>query len=192
MKKTLVAIGILSMALFSGCGMKDTIDESTIQVNKDQSITGTLVEPFGESYYKLDELESMVNEEVGKYNKSAGDGAVTLGSVEMMDEQTAKVVMTYKAASDYENFNQKTLFVGTVSDAKAKGYAFVEMMAVNGEGTISEAQILEKGDSKLVITEEIGNVKVPGKITYLSGNADPVDKKTAAVKAEEVTYILYE
>ncbi len=194
MKKSLVMVSLLCMMLLVGCSLqlKDQTEKNTIQVNKDGSVTGTLVEPFTESYYKIEELERMVNEEATKYNQSAGDGAVTVTSVEMRDDGTVKVVLNYKSATDYEKFNQKTLFVGTVAEAKASGYAMEPMMAMDGSETISDTQILEKGDSKIVITEEAYDVKVSGKISYISANAEALDKKTAVVKTDAMTYIIYE
>ena len=83
MKKSLVMVSLLCMMLLVGCSLqlKDQTEKNTIQVNKDGSVTGTLVEPFTESYYKIEELERMVNEEATKYNQSAGDGAVTVSEV---------------------------------------------------------------------------------------------------------------
>ena len=109
---------------------------------------------------------------------------------------TATVVMTYDSAQSYSDFNRQALFAGTVKDAFKAGYDLnVTLFPVReGETAIEKDELLGMGEKKIAIVREAVDVKVWGKIRYLSEDAvlgDDAD--TASVTDENsLTYILFD
>ena len=197
LKKTMLLSLILAAFFLVGCSNTGDITQNTIVVNKDGSILGVIVEEFGDSKYVSDELKAMVEEEVATYNSGAGEDKITLQSYEITEEGLAKVVLKYASGSDYIAFNEEILFAGTVSEAYNAGYEFADMRSVAGDGLVLEkADVLEKGTMKIAIFQENVNIRVNGKIAYVSSGVNLVDKKEAtstdADESIELFYVIYE
>lgn len=197
LKKTMLLSLILATFLLVGCSNIGDITQNTIIVNKDGSILGVIVEEFGDSKYVSDELKAMVEEEVATYNSGAGEDKITLQSYEITEEGQAKVVLKYASSDDYKEFNEENTFAGTVSEAYDAGYEFADMRSVAGDGQVLEkADVLEKGTMKIAIFQENVNIRVNGKIVYVSSGVNLVDKKEAtstdADESIELFYVIYE
>lgn len=193
MKKSRIIIASLLMVLFlSACGEGGSTDTNTVSVDKKGVVTGTIIEDFAESYYDADELKRMVDKEIEDYNAKNGADSVTVKTYEAGDGRV-RLVMDYASYKDYAGLNEKEFFAGTVRQAYDAGYEFADVKSADGNSTLSKQEVLENGDYKLVILEEAQDVKVPGKILYMSDGVELKDNKTATVKEEGgLAYILYQ
>lgn len=199
LKKGALVVSLLCMVFMMGACNFMTADytQDTIAINKKGTISGIIVEAFDKEYYDGEELKQMINDEIAGYSGSGE--AVKLEEFEITEENNAFVNMTYQSAEDYKAFNEKELFTGTVLDAYNAGYEFVDMTSVEDSGTNLQAKdVLEKGSMNIVIFEEPVEVRVSGKIAYVSDKVTLLDKKSAKAEAaqeEESTniyYVIYE
>lgn len=189
----LAALLVASMSLLTGCSFNKSIDSNTIVIQKDGSILGVIVEVFDKDYYDADELQQKVQNDIAEYNSTAGADSIVIDKFDVSEQKQVSLQLKYKTFKDYADFNEKDLFVGTVSEAYEAGRVFTEMTSVSNQSEIlSSEDILEKGSSKLIAFEEPVNVKVNGKITYMSGGVKQVDKKEVSAEGEGTFYVLYE
>lgn len=201
MKKVVKRTMLLSLALMAflltGCSDTENVNQNTVILNKDGTVIGVIVEEFTDARYNIGELKAMVEEEVGDYNLQTGESKVTLQTFESTEEGNVKVVLKYDSVADYQAFNEETLFAGTVLEAYDAGYEFADMKSTAGDGLVlGKADVLEKGSMKIAIFSECVNVRVGGKIAYVSEGVTEVDKKEAtaveAVENAELFYVIYE
>lgn len=191
-KTTRIIVFMLTMLLLTACGASAKVETNTVAVDKKGVVTSTLVEEFAESYYDADELKKMVDKEVADYNATAGADSVTVDTFEV-SEGKATLVRKFGTYKDYAALNDTEFFIGTVADAYDAGYEFDSVVSADGDTTLSKQQILENGDSRIVICEQAQDVRVPGKITYISSGVKIKDNKTATVTEEgSLAYILYQ
>lgn len=185
---------LISMALF-GCGQEKSDDTTTVSVDKNGKVVGSIVEDFDRDYYVEDELKEMIASDIEKYNASSGDEHVELDTVSVSDG-VARTTLTYKNWESYAGFNDVTFFEGTVADAYNAGYSFDDIIlksATEDGVTLDKSGILEEGSMHIIITDENINVKTFKNIAYISNNVTLVNKKEAAVSEtdEPVAYILF-
>lgn len=182
---------MLLVCCLTGCGDQDAVyDTTTLVVNSDGTFTEVVVEPFDKEYYDASELESFVRSEIQAYNLRKVSTQISLEGVEVEDE-IAKVTISYKTDEAYQEFNEGTLFVGTVREAMDEGYHFDQTFQEYGKtDAVSVAQVTENGNYGIVITAEATNVILPDKILYISENVVTQGKKTAETDAGEC-YIVY-
>lgn len=128
MKKTFVAIAMMSCLALAGCASSSesavtytepsTVipvndhtlikEESTVFVYRDGRVTSQDVELFGEDYYDVEELKKdFVNPAIESYNKTAGGDSVKVTSVKA-ENGKVKMVLEYATTDDYIGFNKKT------------------------------------------------------------------------------------
>lgn len=159
MRKMLSAVltGML-LVLLAGCQSEtETITSSAIQVHKNGTMTGIIVEPFAEEFYDIDELQDMARLEIAQYNDQAVDERIKLESVELL-ENNVKAVIDYDSAEDYAAFNEVICFYGTVEEAKKAGFLL---------GADVTDEMLE---NHIVIFEEPIGIMTPTKILAYSDN----------------------
>ena len=194
MKMLLVCVSL--SAVLCACGITGgSVDTTTVSLEKDGTVTQTIVEDFSQPYYDMEELKGNLTSEISAYNAKAGEEeAIVLGNVELNDEKVIRVEMEFKSSADYKAFNEKELFAGTVADAYSAGYEFTSMRDVNQEGVVlSAADVLEKGDMNIVILEEAQQIKVPGNISYISDGVSVIETKRAVNLNEgQNAFIIYE
>ena len=192
MKRLKLWLGvILLVCCLAGCGNQDaTYDTTTLVVKDDGTFMEVVVEPFDKEYYDASELESFVKSEIQEYNLRKVSTQLSLEGVEVEDE-IAKVTISYKTDEDYRNFNEGTVFVGTVREAIDEGYDFDQIFQEYGKTEeVSVAQVTENANYGVVITVEATNVVLPDKILYISENVTTKGKKTAQTDTGEC-YIIY-
>ena len=101
----------------------------------------------------------------------------------------------------YSDFNDETLYQGSVVEAIADGYTFPEHFYPVKDGKLKKKATdknIDGDDSyKVVITSESIDVAVSGKVAYVSGNNVKIkDEKTVSIQKENaddtsLTYIVY-
>lgn len=214
MRKTRTAAIILIAGLFLwGCGGNGTDNNdmdmeveaaealtAELEVRKDGAIVETLVEDFSKKYYNEESLKNMILSEVADFNKAHGDTAI---SVDKLEQKNGEITlqMIYPSAKIYSEYNtneynQKSLFCGTLAEAYDAGHSLdISMQDTKGENTIGKEELLEMGEQNILISETPMRVKVPGRIQYVSSNVAVDGKSEARMLGNEETvekyYIVY-
>lgn len=193
-KRLLLAVTCLTL-LLGGCAFGEDVDTTTIIVDKKGMVVESIVEDFDKDYYHAGDLEEMITKEIQDYNSAAGGEKVKLDSFEQTEDgKQVKVEIQYGSADAYKQMNERELFCGTVSEAYEAGYEFVPMTDQETGAAVSEGEVLELGDKKIVISEETLDIRVSGKITHVSEGVSLKDHKTATLPddGEKLSYIIYE
>lgn len=197
-----VLAGLLTM-LFVGCGQTggmEAVESETISVEKDGRITYYLVGDLDRDYYSLSELSAMAADETAQFNKSAGtDKAAVVDRVETLPENESRALIVYQF-DGYTSFNdfvkkfnkgEGNLFYGTVEEALKSGYRCTGLKNAADGTLITEEQLKQEGNKKLIITDEKVIVYCPGKVSCLSDGAVlREDGSVDASTAEGTVYIL--
>lgn len=186
MKKiSFITAMILCIGMLAGCGASYAVDESTVFVQKDGSIVSTDVEEFDENTYDYDGLKKYVDDAIRTYNDDNGKGQVKLKNLSVKDHK-ATLTIAYDSAADYQKFNDIELYTGSVAEALAAGYSFDVSFASVEDGKIALCDVdefLNDASYKVVIIRGNTNVKVKGKISYVSTvNTTYVDGSTIAIR----------
>jgi len=189
-------------ALLVGCGPVDS-ESNLIYVSRKGQVQTVDIEEFDKSYYSEDGFRTFAQEAIDEYNKSHEVDAITLKEF-TVEEQVAKLKMEYKSVADFSNFNELTLYQGTVAAAVSDGYLFdvdfskVEKGVVTGSAT--RADILAEEGLSVVIIKANTNVQVDGTIYYVSTANVTVtandmvsiyDEENTSLTADVCTYIIY-
>lgn len=198
MRKSLALVWLFAcIALgLAGCGNEDSaVTATTIEVKKDGSVVHTIVEDFAETYYDLQELETMVSAACDSYNASVGSDAVAVTEL-TEQEGVLRLTMQYRDAAAYAGFNKLALFAGTVKDAYNAGYDLdVTLYSLQDDSEqIGKEEILGMGDEHIVILREAVDVRVFNKVLYASGDVlGTGDNRTVMVgDSTALTYILFD
>ena len=176
-KKAALPILILSIAL-TGCGA--SADSSSLALSKKGVLTQTIVEEWDQEQYDKNELQQQIETDIQEYGQD-----IELNSIKVKDAAVT-VKMTYHNLEAYTQYNQVTLFQGTVAQCQAKGYLLEgEFKDMQGED-VSRTQVINIGDACTVLVfQEPVNVKVPGKILYYSSSLELVSGKEVKASLEE-------
>lgn len=208
MNRKLYAVLLLFAAagIITACGTAWKATVSTVYITDKGTVVGANIEDFNEDYYDEEELKSYITESVDSYVASNGDGSVELDSfqIQSVGDQgsVAQLYLNYASYIDYAQFNEVTMYAGSVTKAREQGYAFdsgfqkVENAGL--AGNIDVTEITEEKELKVVIIGEGVTVKVDGTIQYVSdGNVEITGKDTAVVSYDmedpqvKLAYIIY-
>jgi hypothetical protein len=183
---SLAAVLVILGLFLSGCDLLGTKDEPVpefkqenhLAVHSDLSISATLVEPFAESYYRPDELLSMINEEAKAFNAEMGAGAMLAERVEA-EQGLVNAVMRFAGREAYARYNEAIFFVGTVDEAINNGLLRDQTLFGIGdrEKTIDREGLAALKNTYIIVTDEhnrIGPLTISafGKIQYVSGGVE--------------------
>lgn len=118
-------------------------------------------------------------------------GKITLAAVHVKDD-TAYVRTVYPNAVTYAAYSGYKCYIGSVTGAKAAGYAFSDPLCpvVGTErGEAAAAESLSDTDSmQVVIINEDINVRVPGTVTYVSANVETIADEDETAASGTATY----
>ena len=201
-----IGCAILTVLLFGtmlvGCGPADS-ESSLIYISKKGRVQTVDVEEFDKSYYSEEDFKTFAQEAIDAYNKSHEVDAIMLKEF-TLEEGVAKLKMEYKSVADFSDFNDITLYQGSIAAAVSEGYLFdVDFSKVEkGEvtGTATRADILAEEGLSVVVIQANADVKVGGTIYYVSTeNVTVTAKDTVSIYDEEntsqatdvYTYIIY-
>lgn len=196
-----IVLVIVLVALLSGAFRKRSSTD-LLTIEKD----GSAVFEENGDLSSASGLKAFVKEQIDSYNKTNGADAVKLEEY-AKDGDHYYVRTNYKNLSTYSDFTGYRAFNGTVSDAKAAGYAFdsgfktITYQKSTDTTTFNDASADAFKAQKVFIIKEWGiSVKVPGTVTgtSLAGNVqyDPGEstvriKKQSDSGAAPLTYIFY-
>lgn len=193
MRKKIIALALLTSLFLSGCGADG--DTSQLTIDKEGAVKSYIVEAFTASYYDTEELQTSVNEDINYFNEKYEETAVELTDF-VFEEGVVKATIEYQNADIYEEFNEETLFLGTIEEALAEKYdAEVTLYDVkNSENTVALKNIEDESYHIMIFTEPV-NVKVPKKVLYVSDGlqkGSSSKKVTVTDNTIEIYYIIYE
>lgn len=178
-----VAAGVfLAMrAVTKGLGPEEQTS-SAIEFRRNGSIVVTSVEALDQDYYDASELKKTIRDAVSTYNEANGGGVKQ--SSFSVTENTARLVMTYDSAEDYESFNDTTLYVGTVQGAMDEGVDFASIMSsvsnADSSKILNEAALEQLTDNGVIIMTEQANVVTNKDILYATPNLGVTDATHAS------------
>lgn len=192
-KKIIGICTVLGVLSLTGCGSAGNAEMTTIEVEKDGSLTSMIVEDFEKEYYDAEDLKEYTLDIVAAYNAAEEGRKVSVSKVEVKDG-VVKLLMKYPNAADYTGFNGKEFFCGTVAEAYDNGIDLDVTLvdAIDHANKVGKSEILQMGEKKLVVLEEDVAVQVPGKILYISEGTELIEGKSViAHPGDGRTYIIY-
>lgn len=204
-KMSLLLAVILAAVSFAGCGGGALdAEESTVYVQKKGKVTEITVENFGKDYYDAEELEQYIHSMVDNYNDQYGDKSIEINSFSSEGGEV-KLNIDYASCEDYAAMRNVVLFAGSIPEAQAAGYDFDAEFLFAADGVLGEKVdkdiVLLDTDCKVIITNEKINVKVDGKVQYVSEKYTGLSgKDTVTVRLPEdardgeelaLVYIIY-
>lgn len=163
--------------LLVGCGVPkvpDVVKENSLSISDKGEVVSYLVDEFDKQYYSITDLTAMAMGEAADYNREHADGEanpVVVENVEMPDENSNMVLLTQRFinAGTYADYNGEILFYGTISDALKAGYEFADgWKDVKSGSTVSRTEILQKGDTKVIVTDVKAVIYPPSRVWAIS------------------------
>ncbi|MCI9446907.1 MAG: hypothetical protein HFH36_05865 [Lachnospiraceae bacterium] len=189
--KKIISISLVCLliaGLFSACGDALVADRDTVYVQKKGKVVCAAISEFDKDYYDEEELKSYVEERVQAYQGENGKDSVEIDEF-TVEDKVAKLYMKYKDCESYQDFNEVTLFSGTVPQALAAGFKFdTEFTKVEdgkANGSVDSTTVMDS-DCKVVILSEKIDVKVDGAVQYISSEYTTIKSKdTVSIEVPE-------
>lgn len=196
--KGLTCLMLLS-AVLGGCGQDGKLDETSVYIRKDGSVSSAVYEAFDTKVYSKEELQVFVEDAVKAYNQSQSGAAeaymddteealsVAIDSLEMEGEN-AVLNMEYASCEDYLQFNESEgsivqLASGTVSGAMEAGIDMSQFELLGTKDTEKTNGADVEGDYHVVFVEGTAAVAVEGTIQYVTEDVQIEDDDTAQVSS---------
>lgn len=193
-RKALFFAVILScMTALAGCESKQAeFTKSGIEVLDDNTINAVIIENFTADYYQMEELTQFVAEDVADYNAEMGSTAVTVGE-SSMENGTIRLNLSFQSFDAYNGYMPEEVFIGNLQGAYDRGYNFERTLnSAEKEGqTIARADLMNMGNSKVIVVNGDLCVRCPSKILYYSTGMTLLDSKTVSADAEGDYFIIY-
>lgn len=187
------------MLVIVGCGTKE--DRTTLHIKSDGKVVENVTEKFDKDYYEEKELKDFVDKQVKNYIDETGKKKIKASGFSV-DEDKAYMTLKFEDSEVYSDFNQETLYTGSVVQAVADDYDLPEHFYAVKDGKVQKKEtdkdIEENDDYKVVITSESVDVALPGKAVFVSRMDVKIkDEKTVSIQKENeddtsLTYIIYQ
>lgn len=198
-KQTGICAAVLAvMLLATGCGAKE--ERTTLHIKDGGKVVENVTEKFDKDYYDEKELEKFIDEEIEAYIDESGEKNIKASGFSVEDNK-AYMTLKFDSTDVYSDFNQETLYQGTVVQAEADGYPMAEHFYAVKDGKVKKDQTDKKigdGDGyKVVVTSESIDVAVSGEVLFVSrSDVKMRDEKTVSIQKENeddtsLTYIVY-
>lgn len=188
----------MSAGLLTACGAQ--ADRTTVYVKESGKVTEEIVESFDKDYYDKEELKDFVDQTIDEYVEETGKRTVKAKGFSVED-QKASITIKYNDFDTYMDFNQETLYAGTVVQAIADGYTLPDEFYPVKDGklkkTAADKKIKDDDSYKVAITSENIDVVTSGEICFVSTTDVKIkDEKTVSIQKENtddtsLTYIIY-
>lgn len=179
----------------TACNLAAGEQQTEITVSKDGSVSIQIIESFDKPYYDEEDLRESILTKVASYNRSVGSGNISVEKIEV-NEQSAKVLMSYLSSEDYAQFNKTVFFIGSPEEAEEAGYDLNTVLsgATDSMETIGMSDMLNMSDYRILITDSKIPITIDGKVEYLSNNVTVSNNKktiTLMADATEIAYVMY-
>lgn len=183
--KVFLAASLTAVSL-TGCSQFKA-SQSTVKLSKDGSLQTAVIEQLDKSYYNEEELKTMIDDAVAKYNGSVEEEPIVIKKYEVK-EGVVSLYMNYASAEDYQEFNQVTLYAADLQGAYDNSFQFPETFqkVEKGKitGTAAKSELLNGLNYYVLIYSEDMDVEVPGNIVYASRDVTVTGRKTATNRPE--------
>ncbi len=198
-KQTGICAAVLAvMLLATGCGAKE--ERTTLHIKDGGKVVENVTEEFDKDNYDEKELEKFVDQEIEEYIDKSGEKSIKSSGFSVEDGK-AYMTLKFDDTKVYSDFNQETLYQGTVVQAEADGYPLAEHFYAVKDGKVKKNQtdkkISDGDDYKVIVTSESIDVAAPGEVVFVSRNDVKIrDEKTVSIRKENeddtsLTYIVY-
>lgn len=169
--------------------------ESCLTLKKGGAVTHRIIEEFEEENYNLEELRAMTDEEIDAFYDESEGKSVELTQLKESDGKLT-MVMDYDSVEAYNEFNETTLFSGTIEEAlkQDKNYFSEEnLIRVKDSSRIKTKDVIKDTSLSTVIFEENVLYELDKKILYHSENVELISEKCARLKNSEEGpgYLIY-
>lgn len=172
---------VMALLTLTGCG-SGSMEVSSVTIDKEGHISNVIYEAFDKEYYSLEELSDMASKEVSEYNSEYISPKIALDKVETVDDGSfARVSMNYDSASDFSNFNDESLFYGTIEEAENAGFTVSAELIDNDGVKIDGSFAKDHPDRHIIITTDKSNIIAPFNIEYMSKGVSLSGKKEAVL-----------
>jgi len=187
-----ILIFLLGIMTLAGCGNEDSGLGSGRVINKDGSIEATIVREFDETLYNVDELKSMMDDEISSYNFDNAGDKITAGEVKC-EEGILTCVINYAGAEDYAGFNNRRFVIETYDEALASDIVKISVKNVKDLSQVDFDMIEDNEYLYVLVTDETGVITFPGKVLYISDGVESISKNKADVteNMDGLAYIIY-
>lgn len=188
----------LCMMLLGGCGsvaLPEEILQPSLAISESGEVTAWIVEDFTQNYYRLEELEGMVREEIADFNMRYQQKGYT-ASVEKVamtaEGKKAMVELLFDTTEAYEAYSGSVLFYGTVQEAVLAGFHLDKQFVEAGKDVkAAQEEILQRRDGHILITNDKACIYGTQRPKYLSENAIlNEDGSVCASSSDEYIYII--
>lgn len=192
-KLCVLAFVTVCAVCLAGCEDEQTeFTESGIEVLEDNTINAVIVENFTADYYQMEELKQFVAEDVANYNTEIGSAAVAVGE-SSMENGTIRLNLTFQNFDAYNGYMPEEVFIGNLQGAYDKGYDFDRTLNTAGKDgqTIARADLMNMGNSKVIVVTGDLCVRCPSKILYYSTGMTLLDNRTVSADTEGNYFVIY-
>jgi len=182
-------------AAVTGCGpQKENV--TTMTIDPEGKVSYVIYEDFSEDYYDVSELSDMTQKEIAEYNSEYISEKIALEDTQIIDNEDSslvKLTLTFDSYSDFSNFNQESLFYGTVKEAIESGYTVSTGLVDKDGEKLPDSYLDDHEEKHIIITDDRARIKTPYNIEYMSNGITLNGKKEAdisAVTADTVQLLL--
>lgn len=192
-KHWVLAVMLVCMMGLAGCESNQAeFTKSGIEVSEDNTISAFIIENFSADYYQMEELKQFVAEDVANYNTELGSAAVTVGEASM-ENGTIRLNLAFQNFDAYNGYMPEEVFIGDLQGAYDRGYNFDRTLNTAGKDgqTIARAELMNMGNSKVVVVTGDLCVRCPSKILYYSTGMTLLDSRTVSADTAGNYFIIY-
>lgn len=174
---------------------KERAGEQSIYIGGDDTFTDVITESFQEEYYSLEELKTMITEEIAAYNEQNPQekgSAMELVSLKLTEEtREAILVMKYSSWEKLVSYSAEEAFadvqitsaVMTEADALTGSFVSPESEPVTAENVLEKAA--QKKYHKITAEGTDMTIYLERPIICVSDNVTIIDEYTVTVTSEE-------
>ena len=192
-KRIAILFTLLFCLIFTACSKKETAYETnSLLIKEDGSIKEYINEEFAQDTYDADGLQEMLNSETEQYNTQYGADCIKVGKFEVADNYV-KIILQYKSAADYAQFNQIPLYCGTITSALQEGYT-ITLDAVDAaeDSRVTAQTVCNDGNRKICIIGFQYDIYIDGTILFYSDGMTLIDDNHVSMDNVDTGYIVYE
>lgn len=192
-KQLLLVLGLIMMFSLIGCGNKlKKVEENTVYLKKDGTVSSCITGEFDESTYSLEELKKMNEEDMAKVEAEFGKDSVKLVSGPTVKKGNLRMIMNYKSPEAYNLVDTLNLEVNSLDNGKADGV----LIEAEGGKEISLDAIENKAEYQIakvdLVRDDLATqIMVDGTILYYSKGADLVNKDLIKFSTMGSNYVIY-
>ncbi len=184
----IVLLGAAFALALCACGETAVSDGTTFALNRDGSVTQTIIGTNEDRIGKND-LTSFVEQQVAAYNPGGGDPPVVLRSCDI-DGNRISIELHYASIDDYAAFNHVPAFEGDVEEALTKGFLFGSRFLTNSGLEYSGYTIpVEYPEMRVLVLQEPMNVVIPEKAVLYSDNMKKNEDGSFTISDSDVSGI---